>query len=174
MDVVNAIRQGDVIERLEIEAVGPEASAFDAVAAFESGQERAKDAERAAAAEAEKALADLVAGFERTASGLYYRIDSLGAGPKPNKGQQVQVHYTGMLPDGSVFDSSVQRGTPIAIAIGVGQVIEGWDEGIQLLNEGSKARFVIPAHLGYGARGAGGVIPPNATLVFDVELVRVG
>ena len=174
MDVVNAIRQGDVIERLEIEAVGPEASAFDAVAAFESGQERAKDAERAAAAEAEKALADLVAGFERTASGLYYRIDSLGAGPKPNKGQQVQVHYTGMLPDGSVFDSSVQRGTPIAIAIGVGQVIEGWDEGIQLLNEGSKARIVIPAHLGYGARGAGGVIPPNATLVFDVELVRVG
>ena len=174
MDVVNAIRQGDVLERLEIEAVGPEAAAFDAVAAFEAGQEKSKEAERAAAAEAEKAMADLVAGFERTESGLYYKMESVGSGPKPNKGQQVQVHYTGMLPDGTVFDSSVQRGTPIGIAIGVGQVIEGWDEGIQMLNEGSKARFVIPAHLGYGARGAGGVIPPNATLVFDVELVRVG
>jgi peptidylprolyl isomerase len=174
MDVVNAIRQGDVLERLEIEAVGAEAAAFNAVAAFEAGQEKFKEAERAAAAEAEKAMADLVAGFERTESGLYYKMESVGSGPKPNKGQQVQVHYTGMLPDGTVFDSSVQRGTPIGIAIGVGQVIEGWDEGIQMLNEGSKARFVIPAHLGYGARGAGGVIPPNATLVFDVELVRVG
>ena len=174
MDVVNAMRQGDVLERLEIEAVGPEAAAFDAVAAFEAGQEKSKEAERAAAAEAEKAMADLVTGFERTESGLFYRLDSVGTGPKPNKGQQIQVHYTGMLPDGTVFDSSVQRGTPIGIAIGVGQVIEGWDEGIQMLNEGSKARFVIPAHLGYGARGAGGVIPPNATLVFDVELVRVG
>ena len=174
MDVVNAMRQGDVLERLEIEAVGPEAAAFDAVAAFEAGQEKSKEAERAAAAEAEKAMADLVTGFERTESGLFYRLDSVGTGPKPNKGQQVQVHYTGMLLDGTVFDSSVQRGTPIGIAIGVGQVIEGWDEGIQMLNEGSKARFVIPAHLGYGARGAGGVIPPNATLVFDVELVRVG
>ena len=174
MDVVNAMRQGDVLERLEIEAVGPEAAAFDAVAAFEAGQEKSKEAERAAAAEAEKAMADLVTGFERTESGLFYRLDSVGTGPKPNKGQQVQVHYTGMLPDGTVFDSSVQRGTPIGIAIGGGQVIEGWDEGIQMLNEGSKARFVIPAHLGYGARGAGGVIPPNATLVFDVELVRVG
>lgn len=174
MDVVNSIRQGDVIERLEIEAVGAEAAAFDAVAAFEAGQEKAKEAERAAAAEAEKAMADLVAGFERTESGLYYKIESVGSGPKPSKGQHVQVHYTGMLPNGTVFDSSVQRGTPIGIAIGVGQVIEGWDEGIQMLNEGSKARFVIPAHLGYGARGAGGVIPPNATLVFDVELVRVG
>ena len=174
MDVVNAMRQGDVLERLEIEAVGPEAAAFDAVAAFEAGQEKSKEAERAAAAAAEKAMADLVTGFERTESGLFYRLDSVGTGPKPNKGQQVQVHYTGMLPDGTVFDSSVQRGTPIGIAIGVGQVIEGWDEGIQMLNEGSKARFVIPAHLGYGARGAGGVIPPNAMLVFDVELVRVG
>jgi FKBP-type peptidyl-prolyl cis-trans isomerase len=101
-------------------------------------------------------------------------MDTVGSGPRPSKGQNVKVHYTGMLTDGSIFDSSVQRGTPIAIAIGVGQVIEGWDEGIMLLNEGSKARFVIPSHLGYGSRGAGGVIPPNATLIFDVELVKVG
>lgn len=174
MEVVNAIRQGDVMERVEIESQSPEAAAFDAVAAFEAGQEQAKAAERAAAEAAEKAMASLVEGFERTNSGLYYRVDQPGTGAKPQKGQQVKVHYTGMLTDGSVFDSSVERGQPIAIAIGVGQVIEGWDEGIQLLNEGAKARFVIPSHLGYGARGAGGVIPPNATLIFDVELVRVG
>jgi FKBP-type peptidyl-prolyl cis-trans isomerase len=173
MEIVNAIRQGDRIERMEIEAKEA-AAAFDALAAFESGQEAAKREAQEAAAAADKALADLVAGFERTDSGLYYRMDTVGSGPSPSKGQNVKVHYTGMLTDGSIFDSSVQRGTPIAIAIGVGQVIEGWDEGIMLLNEGSKARFVIPSHLGYGSRGAGGVIPPNATLIFDVELVKVG
>jgi peptidylprolyl isomerase len=173
MEIVNAIRQGDRIERMEIEAKEA-AAAFDPVAAFESGQEAAKREALEAAAAADKALADLVAGFERTDSGLYYRMDTVGSGPRPSKGQNVKVHYTGMLTDGSIFDSSVQRGTPIAIAIGVGQVIEGWDEGIMLLNEGSKARFVIPSHLGYGSRGAGGVIPPNATLIFDVELVKVG
>jgi peptidylprolyl isomerase len=173
MEIVNAIRQGDRIERMEIEAKEA-AAAFDAVAAFEAGQEAAKREAQEAAAAADKALADLVAGFERTDSGLYFRMDTVGSGPRPSKGQNVKVHYTGMLTDGSIFDSSVQRGTPIAIAIGVGQVIEGWDEGIMLLNEGSKARFVIPSHLGYGSRGAGGVIPPNATLIFDVELVKVG
>jgi peptidylprolyl isomerase len=173
MEIVNAIRQGDRIERMEIEAQDA-AAAFDAVAAFEAGQEAAKREAQEAAAAAEKALADLVNGFERTDSGLFYRMDTLGSGPRPSKGQNVKVHYTGMLTDGSIFDSSVQRGTPIAIAIGVGQVIEGWDEGIMLLSEGSKARFVIPSHLGYGSRGAGGVIPPHATLIFDVELVKVG
>jgi peptidyl-prolyl cis-trans isomerase A (cyclophilin A) len=173
MEIVNAIRQGDRIERMEIEAQDA-AAAFDAVAAFEAGQEAAKREAQEAAAAAEKALADLVNGFERTDSGLFYRMDTVGSGPRPSKGQNVKVHYTGMLTDGSIFDSSVQRGTPIAIAIGVGQVIEGWDEGIMLLSEGSKARFVIPSHLGYGSRGAGGVIPPNATLIFDVELVKVG
>jgi FKBP-type peptidyl-prolyl cis-trans isomerase len=173
MEIVNAIRQGDRIERMEIEAKEA-AAAFDAVAAFEAGQEAAKREAQEAAAAADKALSDLVAGFERTDSGLYYRMDTVGSGPRPSKGQNVKVHYTGMLTDESIFDSSVQRGTPIAIAIGVGQVIEGWDEGIMLLNEGSKARFVIPSHLGYGSRGAGGVIPPNATLIFDVELVKVG
>jgi peptidylprolyl isomerase len=173
MEIVNAIRQGDRIERMEIEAKDA-AAAFDAVAAFEAGQEAAKREAQEAAAAADKALSDLVAGFERTDSGLYYRMDTVGSGPRPSKGQNVKVHYTGMLTDESIFDSSVQRGTPIAIAIGVGQVIEGWDEGSLLLNEGSKARFVIPSHLGYGSRGAGGVIPPNATLIFDVELVKVG
>ncbi len=79
-----------------------------------------------------------------------------------------------MLLDGTVFDSSYERKEPITFPIGIGQVIPGWDEGILLLKEGEKARFVIPSHLAYGSRGAGGVIPPNATLIFDVELVKIG
>ena len=77
------------------------------------------------------------------------------------------------MPDGQVFDESYKRKQPLEFTVGIGQVIEGWDEGIMLLNVGDKARFVIPSHLGYGSRGAGGVIPPNATLIFDVELVDV-
>jgi peptidyl-prolyl cis-trans isomerase A (cyclophilin A) len=85
----------------------------------------------------------------------------------------VSVHYKGQLLNGQVFDSSYQRNEPIAFTLGIGQVIPGWDEGIQLLKVGDKARFVIPSDLAYGSRGAGGVIPPNATLIFDVELVAV-
>ena len=83
------------------------------------------------------------------------------------------MHYKGQLTDGSVFDSSYKRNQPTDFKLGVGQVISGWDEGIQLLNVGDKARLVIPSHLGYGSSGAGGVIPPDATLIFDVELVDV-
>ena len=86
----------------------------------------------------------------------------------------MSVHYEGSLENGQVFDSSYKRKEPIEFTLGIGQVIAGWDEGISLLKEGDKARFVIPSDLGYGARGAGGVIPPHATLIFDVELVKVG
>jgi peptidylprolyl isomerase len=173
-DVVNAIAQNDQLERVEIIAVGPEAEAFDAKAAFDAGMVSVKKAQEESAKKAEEALKSLTDGMTKTSSGLYYRMDVAGAGPKPKAGQNVSVHYTGMLTDGSIFDSSVQRGQPIAIPIGVGRVIAGWDEGIMLLHEGGKARLVIPSHLGYGAQGAGGVIPPNATLIFDVELVKVG
>jgi FKBP-type peptidyl-prolyl cis-trans isomerase len=104
---------------------------------------------------------------------LFYKLTEEGNGKKARKGQMVSVHYTGMLLDGTVFDSSYSRKEPIDFPVGVGRVIAGWDEGIQLLKVGDKARFVIPSHLGYGAQGAGGVIPPNATLIFDVELVNV-
>jgi len=96
-----------------------------------------------------------------------------GEGKKATKGAGVSVHYKGQLLDGTVFDSSYKRKQPIDFNVGVGQVIAGWDEGIQLLQVGDKARFVIPSDLAYGANGAGGVIPPDATLIFDVELMDV-
>lgn len=108
-----------------------------------------------------------------TNSGLEYYIIEEGNGPKTEAGRTVSVHYHGMLEDGTKFDSSYERGEPIEFPLGVGQVIPGWDEGISLLNVGSKAKLIIPSHLAYGERGAGGVIPPNATLIFDVEVVAV-
>ena len=115
----------------------------------------------------------LATGFDTTESGLRYQIIQKGDGVKAEKGKTVSVHYKGALPDGTVFDSSFKRNQPIDFQLGVGQVIPGWDEGIALLNVGDKARLVIPSDLAYGSAGAGGVIPPNATLVFDVELVAV-
>ena len=109
-----------------------------------------------------------------TDSGLQYVEIEVGSGPVPKKGDKVTVHYAGQLEDGTMFDSSHSRGKPIEFTLGVGQVIAGWDEGIGMMKEGGKATLIIPPQLGYGSRGAGGVIPPNAVLVFDVELVRVG
>ncbi|HYR29022.1 MAG TPA: FKBP-type peptidyl-prolyl cis-trans isomerase [Thermoanaerobaculia bacterium] len=109
--------------------------------------------------------------LETTASGLQYSIDAPGTGEQPKPGQTVSVHYTGWLPNGTKFDSSRDRGAPLQFTLGKGQVIRGWDEGIGLMTIGEKRTLVIPPDLGYGARGAGGVIPPNATLVFAVELV---
>ena len=96
-----------------------------------------------------------------------------GHGKEAVKGKEITVHYTGWLEDGTKFDSSLDRRQPLTITLGVGQVIKGWDEGIMLLKEGDAATLLIPSELGYGARGAGGVIPPNAWLIFDVELVKV-
>ncbi|APY09977.1 peptidylprolyl isomerase [Seonamhaeicola sp. S2-3] len=172
-DVVDAIAQGDTIETLEILRVGAEAEAFNAVEAFRTFEGAREKREAEAKAKAETELDKLAAGFEKTESGLRYQIIQKGDGAKPEKGKTVSVHYKGQLADGTVFDSSYKRNQPIDFPIGVGQVIPGWDEGIQLLNVGDKARLVIPSHLGYGSRGAGGVIPPNATLIFDVELMNV-
>jgi FKBP-type peptidyl-prolyl cis-trans isomerase len=109
----------------------------------------------------------------KTASGLEYIEVEAGTGAPAEAGKTVSVHYTGKLQDGKVFDSSVSRGEPITFPLGGGRVIKGWDEGIALMKVGGKAQLVIPPYLAYGERGAGGVIPPNATLVFDVELVSV-
>lgn len=108
-----------------------------------------------------------------TASGLRYVDTVVGSGASPQKGKFVTVHYTGRLTDGKKFDSSVDRGTPFQFVLGVGQVIAGWDEGVATMQVGGKRTLHVPGHLGYGARGYPGVIPPNAELVFDVELLGV-
>lgn len=108
-----------------------------------------------------------------TESGLQYIDNVVGEGDFPMEGEMVTVHYTGKLTDGKVFDSSVKRNDPFSFVIGVGQVIKGWDEGVITMKPGGKRTLVIPPDLGYGARGAGGVIPPNATLIFDVELISI-
>ena len=108
-----------------------------------------------------------------TASGLKYTDTVVGKGASPTAGKQVKVHYTGTLEDGKKFDSSVDRKEPFSFTIGVGQVIQGWDEGVMSMKVGGKRKLIIPAKLGYGTSGAGGVIPPNATLLFDVELLDV-
>ncbi len=171
--VVDAIAQGDEIESLDIVRVGDAAEGFNAVEAFRTF-EGAREKRIAAEREAAKAELDkLAAGFEETKSGLRYQIIQKGDGKPATAGKMVSVHYKGQLADGTVFDSSYKRNAPLDFQVGVGQVIPGWDEGICLLNVGDKARLVIPSDLGYGSAGAGGVIPPNATLVFDVELMDV-
>jgi FKBP-type peptidyl-prolyl cis-trans isomerase FkpA len=108
-----------------------------------------------------------------TDSGLKYEDLVTGEGATAGAGKTVLVHYTGWLTDGSKFDSSLDRQQPFQFRLGAGQVIRGWDEGVQGMREGGRRKLTIPANLGYGARGAGGVIPPNATLVFEVELLEV-
>ncbi|MBZ0104914.1 MAG: FKBP-type peptidyl-prolyl cis-trans isomerase [Sulfuricella denitrificans] len=108
-----------------------------------------------------------------TASGLTYEDIATGEGAEATAGRMVSVHYTGYLTDGSKFDSSKDRNDPFSFPLGAGHVIKGWDEGVQGMKEGGTRKLTIPPQLGYGARGAGGVIPPNATLVFEVELLKV-
>ena len=172
-DVVNKISQGDKMQSVEIIRVGEDAEKFNAPEEFKKFNEAKEERLKKAKAEAEAKLDKISQGFEKTASGLRYKIThKSNSGIKPRKGKNVAVHYKGKLDDGTVFDNSYGRGEPIEFPIGIGYVIPGWDEGIQLLEEGDKATFVIPAYLAYGEAGAGGVIPPNANLIFDVELVK--
>ena len=170
-EIVDKIAQGDILEQLEIVRVGNEAESWNAVEAFRTFEGSREKRMEAAKAAQKSALESVSAGFNETSSGLRYQIVQKGGGAPAKVGQEVSVHYQGALVDGTVFDSSYKRKEPIQFQLGKGQVISGWDEGLQLLNIGDKARFVIPSDLAYGSAGAGGVIPPDAILVFDLELV---
>ena len=176
-----------VLEKVEIIRVGKEAKAFDAPSVFEAGVAGEQERKEAAAAAIEAEIDEMYPEAQRLESGLRYIIEDMGSGEKPAMGQVVRVNYAGYLMDGKCFDTSVEelakengvydeRRTyePIAVEIGPrGRVIKGWQEGLTLLNLGGKAKLIIPPYLGYGERGAGGVIPPNASLVFDLEIVEL-
>ncbi|MCB0397567.1 MAG: peptidylprolyl isomerase [Flavobacteriales bacterium] len=178
MSVVNAIRQGDVMEKVIIKRIGKKAEKFESdQQAFEtyqkelvSRQEKAKEKQKA---DFDKKIKGAKKKVQTTASGLQYTILEEGKGDQAAAGKVVSVHYTGYLEDGSKFDSSVDRGQPISFPLGQGKVIKGWDEGITLLKTGSKAIFFIPPSLAYGENGIPNVIPPGSTLIFEVELVSV-
>ncbi len=173
-DVIHAIRQGDAIKQVTIRRVGAAAEAFACdQAAFERLRKEAGRRPASPAAGSEALVEKQFPKAARTASGLRHIIEAPGEGPKPARGATVGVHYTGRLMNGQVFDSSRTRGEPIRFPLGRGRVIPGWDEGIALLSKGGKATLIIPPDLAYGADGVPGAIPPNAWLVFDVELVEI-
>ena len=172
-DVVDAIAQDDKIIEIDIIRKGEKAKKFDSKTIFDKELEKLEKQAAEKAKKAKEAIDALKKGAKVTSSGLAYKIIKKGTGAKAEAGKTVSVHYTGKLSNGTKFDSSYDRNQPIEFELGRGRVIKGWDEGISLLNVGSKATFIIPPDLAYGARGAGGVIPPNATLIFDVELVEI-
>ena len=169
--IVNLIQQNDIMSSVEILREGKEACDWNAIEAFNEFKNK-KDKELEDLISKENDIVkEISKGFKETKSGLKYIILKKGDGLKPSTGDLVKVHYEGQLLDQTVFDSSYKRNQPIEFKVGEGQVIPGWDEGIMLLNKGDKARFIIPSNLAYGSSGAGGVIPPNATLIFEVELI---
>lgn len=164
-----------VLEKVSVFSKGNQYKDYDAAKVFNEGkgkiQESNREFLRKQEAEAAKQLEELKQGMETTTSGLMYKITKKGTGPKVEQGQMVSVHYAGRLTNGMEFDNSFKRGEPIEFPVGTGRVIRGWDEGLLLLNVGDEATLLIPSNLGYGERGAGGIIPPNAWLIFDVQVM---
>lgn len=161
------------IEKVNIIRKGENAQEFDAVKAFKDGVDAHEEKLKEDALKREEQIEELSEGYEVTESGLRYKIENQvynTESPEPN--DRVKVHYEGFLIDGTKFDSSLDRGEPIEFELGVGKVIPGWDEGLQLLKKGEKARFIIPPYLSYNERAAG-PIPPYSILIFDVELVDI-
>ena len=171
LDIVNEIQQDDVIDSIIIIRVGDEAEKWNSTEVFNNFKDKKEILIKQRQLKEQQIIQNLSKDFEVTPSGLRYKILNKGNGDSPTKGDKVKVHYKGMLIDETVFDSSYKRNQPIEFNVGIGQVIPGWDEGIMLLKKGEKAKFIIPSNLGYGEAGAGGVIPSNATLVFEVELL---
>jgi peptidylprolyl isomerase len=176
-DVVDRIDRGDAIKSISILRVGKEAEAFKTdQAAFDAAmasiKERENDAHKAQKEKIQKLIKEQWPKATQTKSGLFYQVEQKGEGEPPATGTEISAHYTGRLLVGNrKFDSSYDRGEPIAFPVGTGRVIRGWDEALSQMTKGEKRTLIIPPELAYGERGAGGVIPPNAWLVFDVELV---
>ena len=173
-DIVDKIEQNDLINKLEIIRIGETAKDFDAPTVFNDYLELKKKANEEKLEAQKEDLKNLTKGMKSTDSGISYKITKKGTGENAKDNDNVKVHYTLKLIDGSEVDSSLSRGEPIEFTLGLGQVIPGWDEGIKLLNKGASCTLVIPPNLAYGEAGAGnGVIPSNATLIFDVTLVDI-
>lgn len=175
-DVVNSIKKNDVITKVTIVRHGKAAKNFDAVTIFDTKFKAMEDDAKAAEAKrlaVFQPILDNEAKAIELPSGLKIFVSKKGDGAKPKKGDKVKIHYTGYLRDGKLFDSSRKRNRPFETQIGVGRVIQGWDEGVMELNVGTKALLYIPSHMAYGKRGAGRAIPPNADLIFEVELLDI-
>ena len=170
-NVVDSIEQNDIIEKLSIIKKGKEAKMFNAPKVFSNYFEEKEKIIEKRRYEEEELIKNIVEEMTKTSSGLWYKIIKNSIKPKPKNGEMVKVHYTGMLLNGEVFDSSYSRNMPIEFVLGSGRVIKGWDEGISLIPIGASAKLVIPSDLAYGERGAGGVIPPNSTLIFEIEVI---
>lgn len=176
-DVVDAIRQGDAIENVQIWRIGRDAERFATdQAAFDAALQQVAAANEAAE---ERERAEIVArierdfpGVSRDDNGIWFRVDEEGTGAQPRNGQTVSVHYTGRFLDGRVFDSSRQRG-PFQFPVGAGRVIRGWDLTVAAMRVGERRTIVLPPDLAYGSRGAGNVIPPDTYLTFEVELLGI-
>ena len=170
-EIVDQIQNNDKIQSIKIEKVGKLAIKWDSVKIFDDyfkNKEIEKD--KIKKLELDKIIS-ITKGMEKTKSGLFHLIENKGNNDFPSIGSTVSVHYTGKLVDGTIFDSSYQRNKPISFVLGKGQVIQGWDEGLLKMAKGGSGKLVIPSNLAYGENGAGGIIPPNSTLVFDLELI---
>ena len=170
-EIVDQIQNNDRIESINIEKIGKFANKWDSVKVFDDYFIKKEiEKEKIEKQELNKIIS-ITKEMEKSKSGLFYMIDNKGNNDFPSIGSTVSLHYTGKLVDGTIFDSSYQRNNPISFVLGKGQVIKGWDEGLLKIAKGGSGKLVIPSNLGYGENGAGGIIPPNSTLIFDLELI---
>tara|TARA_B110000003_G_scaffold176185_1_gene175666 strand:+ start:6089 stop:7081 length:993 start_codon:yes stop_codon:yes gene_type:complete len=168
--IANRPEKDIIIKKLTIIRKGSKAKKFDAVETWNEMEPKLLMIQQQ---KAQDEIDKISKGFTTTDSGLKYKINKPTDGANAKNGDKVRVHYSGKLTNGSEFDSSFKRNKPFEFIVGEGRVIKGWDEALKILKLGENATFVIPSNLGYGARGAGGVIPPNATLVFEIELLEI-